>query len=112
MWNYRVEWFQWNKTQLFSLLQIKCVDSCSTDEIVMESTNLHGLKVWRSLNYYVYPSSESILELGTFENPYKSINDVIVEMFNFADTSNKNVSVKLSLGDSHYIVSFIEFKHV
>ena len=72
----------------------------------MQSDNLHGLKVCRSLNYYVYPSSESILELGTFDNPYKSINLVLVEMFNFADTSNKNISIKLSLLDSHYLVSF------
>ena len=72
----------------------------------MESDNLHGLRVCRSLTYYVYPSSESILELGTFDNPYKSINLVLIELFNFADTSNKNVSVKLSLGDSHYLVKF------
>ena len=74
----------------------------------MQSDNLHGLKVCRSLNYYVYPMSESILELGTFDNPYKSINLVLVEMFNFADTSNKNISIKLSLLDSHYLVSFIK----
>ena len=108
MWNYRVECFQWSGTQHFSLEQMKCVDSCLDDEVIMESSNLHGLSVWRSLNYYVYPSSDSILELGTFENPYKNINHVIIEMFNFADTSNKNVSIKLSLGDSHYLVSYLD----
>ena len=106
MWNYKVEWFQWSGSQHFSLMQMKCVDLCLDGEVLMESPNLHGLSVWRNLNYYVYPSSDSVLELGTFENPYKSINHVIIEMFNFADTSDKNVSVNLSLGDSHYLVSY------
>ena len=104
LWNYRLEWFQWNSTQSFSLQQMKCVDSCSTGEVVIQSNYIHGLKVCRSLDYFIHPSSESILELGTRQNPYKNINLAFIELFNFVDASNLNITIRLSLGDAHVLV--------
>ena len=71
---------------------------------MIQSDYIHGLKVCRSLDYYIYPSSESILELGTRQNPYKNINLVFIELFNFVDASNLNVTIRLSLGDKHVLV--------
>ena len=104
LWNYRLDWFKWNSTQIFSLLQMKWVNSCSIGEVVIQSDYIHGLKVCRSLDYYIHPSSESILELGTRQNPYKNINLAFIELFNFVDASNLNVTIRLSLGDAHILV--------
>ena len=87
---------------------MKCVNSCSDNEVMIQSEYIHGLKVWRNLEYYINPSSESILELGTKRNPYKNINLVFIELFNFVDASNKSVSIRLSLGDAHILVRYYE----
>lgn len=69
----------------------------------MESTGIHSLKVCRDLNYYVDPLSESILELGTFEFPYKNINLVLIEVFNYISPSYKTITVHLSDAVTHVV---------
>jgi hypothetical protein len=51
----------------------------------------------------VNPSSEQIIELGTRAYPYKSINLVLIEMFNFMSDKDINVTVKLSKSDTHLL---------
>ena len=41
------------------------------------------------------PDSEEILELGTREHPYKSINMVMHELFNFVSVLDREVHIKL-----------------
>lgn len=55
----------------------------------------------RKPEYHVNPASESILELGTRTNPYKSINLPLIELFNFMSDLEIEFKVKLSKSSDH-----------
>lgn len=59
--------------------------------------------VCRELTYYINPSSESIIELGTRAYPYKSINYAIFELFNLMSNKDVNFTIKLAKSDIHYL---------
>ena len=84
-WQYQTKWFQCSDDQVFSLVQMQCVDQCEDDEVYIESEYVHGLKVCRNLDYYVNPISESVLELGTSQHPYKSLHVLFRDLFNFVE---------------------------
>jgi hypothetical protein len=73
--------------------------------VKIEHADIHGLRVCRTLDYYVDPDSLSNLELGTKEHPYKSVNLPILELFNFLSNMDITVKIKLSQEAMHY------FKH-
>lgn len=104
---YRIPCFQCNSTQVYSLQLMKCVDSCDPEELRIGSAYIHGLRVCRKLEYYINPSSESILELGTRVHPYKNINLALFDMFNFLTGDYKSAAIRLSQNDVHYMVSLV-----
>ena len=81
---------------------MKWVDAWDTNEVMIQSSQMHGLNIWRLLEYYVYPNSTSILELGTRVYPYKSINLVLIEMFNLISSMNATVKIMLAKTSTHY----------
>ena len=83
---------------------MKWVDSCGVNEAILESPDIHNLKVCRRMEYHVNPASESILELGTRTNPYKNINLVIFELFNFMKNTDAEITVKLSKSSEHFLM--------
>ena len=91
---YQTEWFECSDNQVFSLVQMQCVDQWEDNEILVESDFIHGLRVWRNLDYYVNPISESVLELGTSEHPYKSLHVLSRDLFDFVEGVEKPVTVK------------------
>ena len=98
---YRLQWFECPTPQIFNLETLSWVASWNIDEILIDSVNIHGLKVCRKLVYYVNPHSEQILELGTRNFPYKSINMVMLEIFDFISGTNNEVTVRLSSAAEH-----------
>ena len=102
LWSYQLKWFQWTGSQKFSLIQMKWVDAWDTNEVMIQSNQTHGLNIWRLLEYYVYPNSTSILELGTRVYPYKNINLVLIEMFNLISSMNATVKIRLAKTSTHY----------
>lgn len=101
--HYQIKCFECPGSQLYSLEQLICVDSCSPDEVEISGSGIHGLKVCRKLEYYVNPLSESILELGTRKYPYKTVNLVLMELFNFLSDIESTITVKISLASYHYL---------
>ena len=67
---------------------------------------MHGLSVWRLPEYYVYPNSTSILELGTRANPYKNINLVMIEMFNLLSNMNITTKIKLAKSSTYHLDNY------
>lgn len=80
------------------------MDSCNSDETVIESPYIHGLRICRQLEIYVNPASKTILELGTRSHPYKNINLAILEIFNLMANRDLTVTVKLSKIVPHYLM--------
>ena len=54
-------------------------------------------------DYYVNPESESVLELGTLLHPYKNINILFRDLFEFGSQTNLNITVHLLLSTEHYL---------
>jgi len=49
----------------------------------------------------------STTELGTYDHPYKELNSVIVEMFNFHANSDRTINIKLAEGSTSYLMEGI-----
>jgi len=104
---YQKQWFQCPGTQVYSLSTYTCVDACEASEVKISSTKIHGLTVCRPPEYYVNPLSTEILELGTKLYPYKDINLVYIELFNFL--KNLDITVRVNLLDDMDYVLYHEF---
>jgi hypothetical protein len=63
---------------------------------LIESDKIHGLRICRKFEYFVDPLSEKIVELGTRSYPYKSINLVLYELFNFMTEVDSTIAIKVS----------------
>ena len=85
---------------------MKWVSAWDTNEITIQSSQMHGLSVWRRPEYYVYPNSTSILELGTRANPYKKINLVMIEMFNLLSNMNITTKIKLAKSSTYHLDNY------
>lgn len=70
--------------------------SCPSDELFIESEKIHDLRICRKAIYYIDPTSEKILELGTKEYPYKSLNVMMHEVFDFFSRIDMEVTVIFS----------------
>jgi hypothetical protein len=53
------------------------------------------------MTYYVNPNSISVLGIGTRLHPYKNINLVFLELFNYYSDVDDLVTVKLAKGLTH-----------
>jgi hypothetical protein len=88
------------------------VDSCKSNEVLIESSYIHGLKVWRELNYYINPLSEANLELGTLAFPYKNTNLAFIELFNFVSDTDQAVTIRVANNADHEIAYNVIIKGI
>lgn len=63
----------------------------------------------RGFDYYVDPTSSSVVELGTKQFPYKSLGLVFVELLNFHANSNRTINVYLKEMTTNYIDLDVNF---
>ena len=82
---------------------MECVDSWGSTEFVLQSSSINRLSVWRNQTYYVNPNSQSSIELGTQDYPYRSINCVFIELFNLVSGLGQDIIVNLSKSSTHYL---------
>ena len=100
---YQTHCFECPDGQTFDLDELECIDTCPDEKIQKQSDAIHGLDVCRKLDYYVNPLSESVLELGTRLHPYKNINILFRDLFNFGAGSGKSITIHLLLDAYHFI---------
>ncbi|CAI2361643.1 unnamed protein product [Moneuplotes crassus] len=73
-----------------------CVEECDTDsQILIQNLQLQNIQVCRDFEYFVNANSESPVELGTQEHPYKDIESAMVEILNFHSHNPRNVTVNV-----------------
>ena len=61
----------------------------------VQDPQFHNIRFCRSLDYYVDPSSEKVLELGTKAFPFKKIGLVFLEILNLSSHSDRNITINL-----------------
>ena len=101
---YQTRCFECNNNQIFSLLLMECVDSWEDDEIQVQSNFIYGLNICRNMDYFVNPLSESVLELGTRDHPYKTFDIVFRDLFNFLSGKELNVTINLLQSTTHHFL--------
>ena len=95
---------QWNSTQVLDLTSYTCVNSWNTTTSVLISDSQFGISsFWRSFDYYVDPSSTSIVELGTKQFPYKSLALVFVELLNFHSNTARTINIFIKENTESYV---------
>jgi hypothetical protein len=89
---------------VFDLNAKQCVSTWnSTSQILIEDSKLSISKVWRSLNYYIDPNSDSVVELGTQAHPYKDLASVFLELENYHSNTDRNITIFLKEESNNYI---------
>ena len=79
------------------------VTECNLDsQIAIHDTQFENRLIWRSFEYYVNPDSDSIVELGTKEFPYKQLSYAFVEILNYHSHTNHNLTVYLMEGTTNH----------
>ena len=73
------------------------------DQVYIHDPQLNNYHIWRSLQYYVDPTSSEILELGTQLYPFKNIALAFLEILNFHSHSERSVQIYLKEGATHYL---------
>ena len=95
LWAYQSFWFDWPTDLYFDLNKMKWVTSCDSSSIQIIDDQLWNKPVCRDLNYYINPSSQQIIELGTKTYPYKNIGLPFVEILNYHSHSNRTITVNI-----------------
>ena len=91
---YQHFWFQCPAGQVLDLTTNTWVINCNLDSQIL----INDTPIWRDFDYYVDPSSSSLVELGSYSYPYKSIGLVFVELMNYHAHSNRTINVFLREG--------------
>ena len=73
---------------------MQCVTQCdTTTQIAINDTQFDNRPICRDFEYYVNPDSDSIIELGTIDHPYKKISYAFVEILNYHSHTDRNLTV-------------------
>ena len=73
---------------------MQCVTQCdATTQIAINDTQFDNRPICRDFDYYVNPDSDSIIELGTIDHPYKKISYAFVEILNDHSHTDRNLTV-------------------
>ena len=104
LWAYQSFWFDWPSGQYFNLNKMKWVASCDSTSIPIIDDQLWGKPVCRGSYYYINPSSQQIIELGTKTYPYKNIGLPFVEILNYHSHSNRTITVNILENTENYML--------
>ncbi|CAI2367407.1 unnamed protein product [Moneuplotes crassus] len=102
--------------KILNLSDLACVNHCNSEsQILIKNPQLRSMPVCRDFEYYINPNSQSPVELGTQQHPYKDIQSAFVEIMNFHSHSDRNVTVFVMEGSTVFASSptyFVNMTHV
>ena len=79
-WSYQTFCFTCAPTEILDLDTLSCISSCNLPQLHLTDNIMFTLgSIWRSLDYYIDPSTNKILEFGTKNYPYRTIQPVFLK---------------------------------
>ena len=103
---YRDACFECSSDQYLYLDTLTCVTECNSDtQIAINDTQFDNRLICRNFEYYVNPDSDSIVELGTIDHPYKQLSYAFVEILNYHSHSDYNLTLYI-MEDTTSILGF------
>jgi hypothetical protein len=103
LWSYQKSCFECDSNQFLDVDTLSCVTTCQDGQLEISNNQFNVGKIWRSLNFYVDPTSGKMLELGTKEYPYRSFKAVSSEILNQYSYLQINITIYLKEGIKIYI---------
>jgi len=103
-WGAQQSWFQCTSPDILDVDTLTCVPSCDSSQIEISDTTLFGVdSIWRTLEYYIDPTSEELLEFGTKQYPYRTTKPVFAEILKHHSHTDREIKVYLKEGTNTYI---------
>ena len=101
---YQRSWFSCSPEEILDLDTLSWVSTWDSNTVEINNNNLLELEsVWRSLNYYVDPSSEKLMELGTQEFPFRTIFTAFIEIMGQFSNSDSEITIYIRENTTVYI---------
>ena len=83
---------------------MNCVTECDSTSTIPVNDPMFGNRlICRPLQYYVDVDSDSIVELGTRDHPYKDLKSVFVEVLNLHTNTDRHVNVHVKENTINYM---------
>ena len=82
---------------------LQCVSTWDYPKFIFESADLSFPLVWRGNEIYVNSRSDSLLELGTLDHPYRTTKAAFIELVNHFSNHNASVTIYLAEEQTFYI---------
>ena len=80
-WNYQTTWFDCPPGEIYDLDTQQWISNWDSPKVTITDSDLSLISSYcRNLNYYIDPTSEESIELGTKEYPYRTIAPVFAEV--------------------------------
>ena len=103
-WSYQKSWFKWNPGEKLDLDTLGCSLTCNSSQILINDTSSFNIaEFWRSLDYFIDPSSTKILELGTQMYPFRSLYPAFFEIMKFHSHTQREVTVFIKEGTENTV---------
>ena len=103
-WAYQSSWLSCNPGESFDLDSLSWVPTCDPNKIEITNSNLLEIdSVWRDLSYYIDPSSEKLMELGTKDFPFRTILPAFLEIMELFSNSENEITIYIKENTTVYI---------
>jgi len=103
-WGYQRTCFEWTSPDILDLNTLSWVPSWDPSSIqITDNTQFELDTFWRTLDYYIDPSSDKLLEFGTKDYPYRTAKPVFAEILKHHSHTEREITVYLKEGTNTYI---------
>ena len=102
-WSYQLSCYECPENQMIDTDTLQCVSTWDYPKFIFESADLSFPLVWRGNEIYVNSRSDSLLELGTLDHPYRTTKAAFTELVNHFSNHNASVTIYLAEEQTFYI---------
>ena len=94
-WAYQTTCFECTNGEMLDTDTLTWVTECSSPKIAINDSQFTVDSICRGNDFYVDPESSSILEIGSKDNPYRSMRALMSEILNHHSNQDKVISIYL-----------------
>ncbi|CAI2368076.1 unnamed protein product [Moneuplotes crassus] len=111
---YQASCFECPPNEIFDIETFECVQSCASDKYEIQSEKMNIGKICKTLKIYVDPESQKLIELGTYEYPYRTFKSAASEILNHYSNTEAEVEIYMKDGyiemDNFYFINMTSVK--
>ena len=102
-WGYQLFCYECPDGKMYDTDTLQWVSEWVNPKLILNDNLLSIPNVWRANQFYVDGNSQSIIELGTRQYPYKSAKTVFLELLNYHSNQDKSITIYFKEGQDYYV---------